>query len=163
MIMSAIQNGRFLIVGTISEICPRHDWSDECFIEGLRCDMEAKGNHYLLAYCRWSRDPLKKHGEHTDALMWSVLLGDLETAALLLSWGADPNGCKVCQAFKQESDAVRQKLTLYIVERTLLPPSHGSVHVQYHATSLTPNGEPTNTIWSRLQRPRPADLGCLYS
>jgi hypothetical protein len=95
MIMSAIRNGRFLIVGTIAELCPQHDWSSECFIEGLRCDMEARGNHYLLAYCRWSRDPLRKHGEYADALMWSILLGDIETAAMLLSWGADPNGCKV--------------------------------------------------------------------
>lgn len=96
MILAAIKNGRFLIVGTIAELCPRHDWSDECFLEGMKCDIEARGNHYLLAFCRWSANPLKKHGDHADALMWSIVLGDLETAAMLLSWGADPNGCKVC-------------------------------------------------------------------
>lgn len=96
MILAAIKHGRFLIIGTIAELCPQHDWSDECFIEGLKCDMEARGNHYLIAYCRWSLNPLKKHGEHADALMWSVLLGDVETATMLLSWGADSNGCKVC-------------------------------------------------------------------
>jgi hypothetical protein len=80
MIMAAIRHGKFLIIGTVADLCPRHDWSDECFIEGLKCDMEARGNHYLIAYCRWSLNPLKKHGEHADALMWSVLLGDVETA-----------------------------------------------------------------------------------
>jgi hypothetical protein len=96
MILAAIKNGRFLVIGTIAELCPHHDWSDECFIEGLKCDMEARGNHYLIAYCRGTRDPLKKHGDHADALMWSILLGDVETCTMLLSWGADPNGCKVC-------------------------------------------------------------------
>lgn len=95
MIMAAIRHGKFLIIGTVADLCPRHDWSSECFIEGLKCDMEARGNHYLIAYCRWSLNPLKKHGEHADALMWSVLLGDVETATMLLSWGADANGCKV--------------------------------------------------------------------
>jgi hypothetical protein len=95
MFLAAITEGRIPILKDIHDLAPEYEWSDQVFAEAMKSDLDSGGNHYLLGVTRWSRDPLRVHGEHGDTLMWAVRLGAIETAVVLLSWGASPNSCKV--------------------------------------------------------------------